>query len=301
MSNSNKIIIAVLDFLLCALIGYMGMNFLSRTKGPSSGGGAASATSYSAGAARGGSSLPGTAAFPSSDGESLVQPAAQTAPAVVAADGRAETVADSEPALSDISEQLTSDLAGDGDIPTKNANLGGELASAPEILSVSTPVYDRAGSQYGFTVSAGGKGLTYTVADSRKNDLQSNATGEFSVPPCASGKYYVYVTDQFGNKSDYKEVRGCVFLVKAVSKEELQQVLNTGKSQSAIDADFSNRVVPGCRYEFVGINPDEAAPQSYNEILNRIRMRTWSSVTVLSVTHSSESNKLIRAKMQVNY
>lgn len=297
MSNTNKIIIAVLDFLLCALIGYMGMNFLSRVKGPSSGGGGGSAASYTAGATRGGSSIPGHAApFPGGGGESIVQPAAQTT-----ADAAAEVVADDEPVLSDASEQMPPVPADDGTVPTKSANLGGGLASAPEILSVSAPVYDRAGGVYVFEVTAGGQTLTYTVADARKNDLQSNATGSFSVPPCASGKYYVYVTDRYGNKSDYTEVRGCFFLVKAVSKEELQQILNAGKSQNAIDADFSNRVSPGCRFEFVGINPDEDAPQSYNEILNRIRMRTWSSVTVLSVTHSSETNKLIRAKIQVNY
>ena len=285
MSNSSKITIAILDFIVCAVIGYMGMNVLSRAKGNSSGGSSSSAQSYSTGSGNANPRVStGTAPFPdTNNGESIVQPG--TSPA------------DNTPDLL----SPTSPPPSTETIQTKNTTLQTGLVSAPEILSVSTPHYNSASKTYSFKVTASGNNLTFTLTDAKKNDIQSNQTGEFYVQPSASGRYYVYVKDNYGNKSEYKEVKGCYRPVNKVTKEELQQILNSGRAQSAIDADFANRVSSGCRYEFVGINEDEDSPKSYNEILNRIRMKTWSSVTVLSVTHNSETNKLVRARIQVNY
>ena len=179
--------------------------------------------------------------------------------------------------------------------------MGAGLASSPEILSVSTPEYDENSKTYSFQVVASGDNLTYILADAKKRDIQSNETGDFCVQPSATGKYYVYITDGFGVKTDYTEVKGCYRPVNRIMKDELQSVLNSGKSQNAINADFANRVSSGCRYEFVGIESEEVPPGSYNEIINRISMHTWSSVVVLSVAHNSETNKLVRARIQVNY
>ena len=302
MSNSNKIIIAILDFILCAVIGYVGMNALSRLKDNSGGGNASSATSSarssSGVSSKSSSPVPArTAPFPETGkGESIVSSGGQ------AADNGVDLSSSQQPSAQQPSSQQPSSQQPSSDIAqTMNNNLGATLASTPEITSVSTPVYDSASNTYSFKVTATGQALTYTLADTKKKDLQSNGSGDFRVQPSASGKYYVYVTDSFGNKSDYKEVKGCYRPVKKITKEEFQQVLNSGRSQNAIDADFSNRVSSGCRYEFVGISGDEDSPKSYNEIIHRIRMKTWSSVTVLSVTHNSENNKLVRARIQVNY
>lgn len=273
MSNSSKIIISILDFIICALIGYMGMTFLNQVRGNASGGMApsSSTSSYSAGIGKPVSRTPSKAATPfpgSGNVESTTTPSTPSNP---------------RPAQ------------------VGNTTLVNGLASSPEILSVSTPSYDENSKTYSFSVVASGNNLTYTLADTRKKDIQSNGTGDFRVQPSASGRYYVYITDGYGVKSDYMEVKGCYRPVNKVMKDEFQQILNSGRSQNAIDADFANRVSSGCRYEFVGIDDNEVPPGSYNEIINRIRMRTWSSVTVLSVVHSSETNKLVRARIQVNY
>ena len=291
MSNSSKIIIAILDFFICAFIGYMGMNLLSRPKGPSSEGVVSQAQGGGPSASHGragsrvsppAATLPGT-----STGESVAQqPQTPVAPA---------SPANTPPDLS------SSPMPSPGTIPTEVTSLQTGMVSSPEVLEVSAPRYDGNSNTYSFKVTANGVNLTYTVADSKKKDLQSNQTGDFYVQPAASGKYYVYVTDSYGNKSEYREVKGFYRPVNKVTKDELQQILNSGRSQNAIDADFTNRVSSGCRYEFVGINEDEDAPKSYNEILNRIRMKTWSSVTVLSVAYNNETNKLVRARIQVNY
>ncbi len=292
MSNSSKIIIAVIGFIICAVIGYKGMDFLSRAKENSFG--SSSEQGYSRGSEVVESRSPSrTIPIPeNNNGESIVQPPAS---ASAVSTGSAAPAADKSVALSS-SPQPSPET-----IQTKNANLQTGLASSPEILSVSTPRYDNASKTYSFQVMASGENLTFTVADAKKKDVQSNQTGDFRVQPSSSGKYYVYVTDRFGNKSEYKEVKGFYRPVNKVTKEELQQILNSGRAQSAIDANFPDRVFSGCKYEFVGIHEDEDIPRSYNEILNRIRMRTWSSVTVLSVSHNSETNKLVRARIQVNY
>lgn len=287
MSNSNKIILAILSFVICAFIGYMGMTVLTRAREKASGSAKPSAQNYSAGG--GGMPASGGNVKPASGGNA--KPA--QIPENIGNVGNVAGVSQQQPSAK-VTEAPKS-------AKKKSGTLGAGLPAVLEILSVTSPEYDEASKTYSFEVVASGENITYTLADSKKRDVQSNQTGEFKVQPTASGKYYVYVSDAGGNKTDYQEVRGCYKPVNKVTKEELQTILNSGKSQEAIDADFPNRVSSGCRYEFVGISEDETPPGSYNEIINRIRMRTWSSVTVLSVLHNKESNKLVRAKIQVNY
>lgn len=283
MSNSSKIFIAILSFIICVLIGYWGMSFLRNARNKSAIGSFPYSQSQSSSMGKRTGGAAKSAGFPSSSNaaRSINEPSAQVP----------ETIP------GNTSSAQTSPETGQ----TPGTKLEAEQPTLPEILSVSDPEYNEAGKTYSFQIVASGESLTYTVADAKKRDLQSNKTGDFTVQPSATGKYYVYITDSFGNKSDYVEVKGCYRLVEKVTKDELESIFNSGKSQDAIDADFANRISSGCRYEFVGINEDETPPGSYNEIINRIRMKTWSSVTILSVSHNSETNKLVRAKIQVNY
>lgn len=281
MSNSSKIIIAILDFIICAVIGYMGMKFLSRTKENVKGGMAQTSSAGVGISAPQGTSK--TAPFPeTSNSRSVTQPSASGSVKAQALDS---------------SQPMPAGAASMG-----NADLRTGLVAMPEILSVTSPSYDDMTKTYSFQVVASGERLTYTVADAKRKDIMSNSTGDFSVQPSSTGKYYVYIVDGYGNKSDYAEVRGCFRLVNRITKEELEEVFNSkSATQDAIDADFPNRVASGCKYDFVDLKEDEVPPGSYNEIINRIRMKTWSSVTILSVTHARENNKLVRAKVRVNY
>ena len=181
-------------------------------------------------------------------------------------------------------------------------------SSLPEILDISKPEYD--GNYYSFRVNASGTGLTYHLTDDTGRDITpvSHNGSTFKVRPTSKGKYQVYVTDINGNKSKYVEVSGCVVMIDKITASELQEVFDSEDTAVATQHDFKNRVASGCKYEFVGLNPESegmdqesyVAPQSYNEIINRLHMNTWTSVKVVSVAYSTQG-KLTKVVLNVNY
>ena len=299
MSNTGKIISSILGFIICAMIGFGGTKWivgaLNRPEGPA-------VADYQ------GASSPRSGQLPSPAGGNALTPAqepkqqpAQSAASSAQPAQASPSVQPSQPVQSGQKTPSAGSIASEApsEVPVKNP-ISSMLATS-EILAVSTPVYHEKEKVYTFSVTAKGGGLTYVLADSKQKDIRSQQNGEFRVSGTSVGKYYVYVKDAQGNKSPMVAVDGCRAKVKPVEASELQGILNSGDSSQAVAADFKNRISSNCRYVFLGRDEDEGdAPRSYNEIINRIKMRTWSSVQVQSVSYN-ESGKVAKATILVKY
>ena len=126
-------------------------------------------------------------------------------------------------------------------------------SSAIAITNISTPNYNDNNKTYSFLVSADGLVGEFVLINEAGEYIMSNSNGNFdSVPPTATGVYYVYAKDPFGAKTKECEVTGCIFKVQKVSASELNRILNSGDSNEAIKANFRNRIAPGCRFIFLG-------------------------------------------------
>ena len=294
MNNTAKILISILSFIACALIGFFGtkiiVGIVNRPSIPDYSSTQVSSSIGSSSNAREKPSLPSSNEVVSNEAPSQITPPT-TAPT------QKQKPSDSNAALP--ASSLGGNMPGTTDLPANNQLAG--LSSTVKVTTVSKPVYNENNKTYTFTVSAEGVGLSYCLANDKKKDLKAQANGTFIVSPVSSGLYYVYVKDSRGNKSDYVQVKGCLLKVKPITKEELQKVLNSKDSNKAIEADFKNRVASGCQFVFTGRNDEEGeAPRSYNEILQRVSMGTWSSVIVQSVSVNSVG-KLSKAVIHVNY
>jgi hypothetical protein len=311
MSNTGKIITSIVGFIVCAFLGYAVTELVSRTSDRSD---SSVAQSYSGGGA-GGGKFPESHASPASPAPSAPQAPAEvpasSAPAASAPQAPAASeqpvVIPSQPVQETPRPAEAAPQTGDyvprdapKDIPTGNSLSASGMR--PEILSVSKPQFDEKSNTYSFEVTASGNGLTYVLADKNKKDISAQQSSAFrGVAGTSSGKYYVYVKDNRGQQSEYFAVEGCVTHVKRIDAAELQRVLNSKDSNEAVKADFKNRVAASCRYEFRGRDESEGdAPRTYNDIILRLRMRTWASVQVLSVVYG-DSGKMIKAVIQVNY
>ena len=310
MSNSIKILLSVVLFIVCLAIGFYGVRLIKMAVRDS--GSSASVTTYSSGG--GGGSIPS-----SSYGQSDPLPSSSSSQsnATIPQDNTATNSQIVSRSIASSNELITDRSINPkqpGETTQKEDKQGNALAKAVAdglaennvgvgmIVSVSKPVYDEATKTYTFETTAAGNYERFVLADSKKNFVLSQTNGYFTVQPTSLGKYYVYVEDAAGHKSDYYEVSGCVTKVNKITKEELQRVLNTGDSSAAAKADFKNRIKAGCKFTYEGRNESEGdAPMSYNEILQRIKLKTWSSVTVKSVRYNSDSGKLTQATIKVNY
>ena len=306
MNNSTKILIAVLNLVVCALIGYFGtkmiVRIVNRPKTVDVGSGMP--TNGNSGSIKRSKkpsvSVPAVPSSPQASNTPSKVTGSTPTPSPSASLESTSTLPTASPDAVQAQDPSTvKDLPGSTQLPSNNQLVGG--SSIAKVASISKPVYNESTKSYSFTVVAEGVGLTYCLADDKKRDIRSQSSGQFVVPPTSLGVYNVYVTDSQGNKSDFVTVRGCVAKVKSITKEELQRVLNSKDSNKAIEADFKNRVASGCKFTFVGRNEEEGdAPRSYNEIIQRVSMGTWSSVSVTSVSVNG-SGKLSSAVIRVNY
>ena len=316
MSNTGKIITSIVGFIVCAFLGYAVTELVSRTSGRSD---TSVAQGYSGGGAGSGrfpeSHASAAAPAPSAPQAPVETPAEAPAPAAPAASPAPQAPVASEqpvvipsqpaqeaPRPAEAAQPAVDYVPRDApkEIPTGNSLSASGMK--PEILSVSKPQFDEKSNTYSFEVTASGNGLTYVLADKNKKDISAQQSSAFrGVAGTASGKYYVYVKDNRGQQSEYFAVEGCITHVKRIDAAELQRVLNSKDSNEAVKADFKNRVAASCRYEFRGRDESEGdAPRTYNDIILRLRMRTWASVQVLSVVYG-DSGKMIKAVIQVNY
>ncbi len=185
--------------------------------------------------------------------------------------------------------------------PPANNEIGGQLGILPEILDVSKPIYNETTNKYSFTVHASSDKLTFILADANNKELRSQGSGAFHVSPTSSGVYFVCVQDLTGNRSAFHKITGCIFRVNKITREELESVFNSGDASRAAENDFKNRVSSACKYTFNNCKEEESfQPKSYNEILNRIRMKTWSSISVNSISYN-EKGQMTKAVLTVNY
>ena len=282
MNNTVKIILSIVGFVVCALIGFFATEAISKAVDNRS-----DSVQYGGGGAIGSSMTepqprtqeparpidkPATAAIPNTN----TQPKSSS---------KAKSKSDKSSPLDGLQRELPA---------TNSANM-------PVIEHISTPEYNESTAKYTFVVNANMGGLTYVLCNGKQEEIQTQTSREFKVPGISGGKYFVYVKDVQGNKSDYYPVEGCWIMMKKISAGELQDVLNSGNSSTAQSADFKNRVASNCRYVFSGRDEAEGdAPSSYNEIINRVKMRTWSSISVLSVSYNARG-QLSKASIQVNY
>lgn len=185
-------------------------------------------------------------------------------------------------------------------VPAGSSNvITRDIDQAPKIESISTPVADKTGQNFSFTVKASGQDLSYWLLDENQSRVISgpNKSAYYYVSASTSGIYYVYVTDINGNKSEIKRVSGCkIVKVDKVTVQELSQILNSRSGWESI----KSRVSPGLHFTFDGLSDDESTPASYLEIFNRLNMGSWSSVDVLSVNYSA-NGLLTSARIKVNY
>ena len=92
-----------------------------------------------------------------------------------------------------------------------------------------------------------------------------------------------------------------VYKVEKITKAELEEVLNSGSSDSAISHSFKNRVAANCAFKFSGLDENDVeVPRSYNDIILRISLGTWSRVSAISVTYN-ENDKLKSASFNVEH
>lgn len=92
-----------------------------------------------------------------------------------------------------------------------------------------------------------------------------------------------------------------VYKVDKITKAELEEVLNSGSSDSAISHSFKNRVAANCAFTFSGLDENDVeVPRSYNDIIMRISLGTWSRVSAISVTYN-ENDKLKSASFNVEH
>lgn len=96
------------------------------------------------------------------------------------------------------------------------------------------------------------------------------------------------------------EVKPQIVKVNKLSKSEFQEILNSGDENRGVVGHLKDRISSRCRFSFSGINEDEPTPASYNDILMRINMGTWTSVSVLSASYD-EADRMVSARIQVNY
>ena len=217
---------------------------------------------------------------------------------------------------------------GKQDLPAADSVMVDETpvsAAIPVITHVTKPVYNEGKKFYSFTVECPEEGLTYHLADANRKHITQNTNGMFSVKPVSGGKYYVYVVDAQGNESAWKEVTGCTPVqaapkpatesaasssssapaapsVSKITASELAGLLNAknlGAARSALDG----RIASNCQYNFTGLSEEEknvSKPRTYMDIINRMDMGTWSSVSVSNVGYDG-SGKLNRATIHVNY
>ena len=90
--------------------------------------------------------------------------------------------------------------------------------------------------------------------------------------------------------------------VSKVTADELARILNA-KNTSAARNVLEGRISPNCSFSFTGLSDDEknvSKPRTYVDIINRMDMGTWSSISVSSVGYDG-SGKLNRATIHVNY
>ena len=262
MTNTAKILLSVGGFIICAAAGYFGTGIIRDALSQDSRPASLSSSGGGASGGGGGSFHGGSIGGNSTPAPSNPEPQPDASP---------ETTA-------------PADLA-------------------PSIVSVSAPQKGNDGKTYSFTVVASGTGLSYHLTDASMTEIgQPQPNGSFVVPATTSGVYNVYVTDSSGRKSEYHKVTGCTSVpeVRRIEASELQTIINSGDAGKASDADFKNRVLPGCRYTFEGLNSDEPLPQSYNDMILRVNMGTWQSVQVLSVSYTPEG-RMSSARIKVNY
>lgn len=298
MNNTTKILIAILNFIVCLLIGFLVTRMILSAKGNKGGDVEVSATSVP-GIGQAGLNRQKAAGAAHSAG-SVSRPAASevtsnSAPAVVES---TSTIVRGEPQNAESASKVAQ--------PSLNSDLESSLpvpgvATILEIRGITQPQYNETNKNYSFIVQAGGSGLTYVLLDSKKNVVKTQTSGSFVVKPSSSGKYYVYVTDTSGNKSSEKEVTGCKLVVDKITKQELQEVLNSGKSEVAKNHNFKERVSSRCKYVFSGRDPAEEGdlPESYNAILSYIP-RVWRSVSIESVSYN-DSGQMVKASIHINY
>ena len=286
MNNTQKIIVAILVYLISGLIGYTVASFISGPSAKSSGNGQP-ASAYSSGAQSSGTQSSGRASSSTNIVSSPV-PVSQSNVSDVPV-----TTTDSQPLEGDLH-----DILADNELRPGLVN----PTSSIMITSVSSPRYNDASRSYSFSVSADGSVREFVLLNESKDFVMSSSDGFFaSVPATSSGVYYVYASGIGGERSDDHAILGCVFKVQKVTASELNQVLNSGDSNAAINANFRNRIAPGCRFVFVGRDESEGdAPISYNDILMRIHLGTWASVSVQSVSYN-DADQVSKAVIGVNY
>lgn len=92
-----------------------------------------------------------------------------------------------------------------------------------------------------------------------------------------------------------------IFKVKKITAGEIESILNSGEIDRAIAANFKERISSRCLFDFYGRNPEEGVePASYSDILMRTSLKTWESITILSLRYD-EHDRLTYAKMKVHY
>jgi hypothetical protein len=97
-------------------------------------------------------------------------------------------------------------------------------------------------------------------------------------------------------------ISGCevVSIKNKVTASEFQSLLLSKDENNA------NKLLKGrinnasVSYRFTGINEDEPQPRSYTEIINRLKMGTWSSIQITSVGYDSQG-RLNSANITVTY
>lgn len=205
-------------------------------------------------------------------------------------------------APSDSPSQPTVPSGNPGQVDNNQAeSLGSQITVMPEILEVTKPVYKESIKKYSFTVRASSGNLTFILTDANEKELKRQDSGEFIVSPTSSGVYYVCVEDLTGKRSSLQKITGCISVVRKITKEELESIFNSGDASRAQESDFKNRVSSHCKFSFNNCQEEESyQPKSYNEILNRIRMKTWSSVTVNSIYYN-DKGQMAGASITVNY
>ena len=284
MNNTVKIILSIVGFVVCALIGFFATEAISKVAINRS-----DTVQYGGGGSTVGASAPGPKPTTKEPARPIDKPAPAAIPntnTLTKTNSQSQAHPEQSSPLDGLQRQLPN---------TTNS------AILPVIEQVSKPEYNESTAKYTFIVHANMGSLTYVLCNGKQEEIQTQSGGEFKVPGISGGKYFVYVKDVQWNKSEYYPVEGCWIMMKKISTGELQDVLNSGNSSTAQSADFKNRVASNCRYVFSGRDESEGeAPTSYNEIINRVKMRTWASVSVLSVSHNARG-QLSKATIQVNY
>ena len=172
-----------------------------------------------------------------------------------------------------------------------------EKPLTPVVLGQMQPVYNAKTKTYSLPVKVEsapeGAVLSlelYAYPDTTTLVLSSSTLPDtiLNLAPAESGIYRVVVNAKVGDrsaKSGVRDVEGFVKVaaqVQKMSAGELQKQLNSKSRRISSDPRISRSALIHCS----GLQGDDPAPQVLSDVITKLTMEIWSSVTVTSVSYN---------------